>query len=228
MTRMNRLTPRQIDAIARAIATVGVLTLLLIFAIFYRATDPAGGLSRIAVDAVEYDETVPGLEFAAALDAATTTTTTTTTTTEPPAEQAPSIAAYVGDRIAEAEYRLEVMRNHPGTGPNLDTPAEVIRNYVLWRAYDEHGWQASEADALVELINRESSFDPTADNPRSTAFGLFQFLSGTAKLYGQHHPDLDKQVPTVEEQVTAGFRYIVDRYGTPSAALAFHDRLNWY
>ena len=222
MTRMNRLTPRQVDAIARAVATIGVLTLLVIFAIFYRATDPAGGLSRTVVDVVEYDATVPGLEFAAALDAATITTTT------PPAEQAPSIAAYVGERIAEAEYRLEVLRNHPGTGPNLDASPEVLRNYVLWRAYDEHGWQTSQADALVELLNRESSWSATADNPRSTAFGLFQFLRSTAEIYGQNHPDLDGIAPTVEDQVTAGFRYIVERYGTPSAALAHHDRRNWY
>jgi hypothetical protein len=33
---------------------------------------------------------------------------------------------------------------------------------------------------------------------------------------------------TVAQQAQGGLRYIRERYGTPAAALAFHNRNNWY
>src|SRR5690606_9261952 len=41
------------------------------------------------------------------------------------------------------------------------------------------GWSEREAAALIELVRRESGWNPTAQNPTSTAYGLFQFLNST-------------------------------------------------
>lgn len=95
---------------------------------------------------------------------------------------------------------------------------DVVRNTAAGR-----GWGSGpEWDALQTLIQKESSFNPTAQNPTSTAYGLFQFLNGTWAGTGF----AKSSDPAV--QTAAGLRYIEQRYGTPTAALAFHRRNNWY
>lgn len=77
-------------------------------------------------------------------------------------------------------------------------------------------WQSHrEWNALYDLWMRESKWDYTADNPKSTAFGIPQILD----------------MPTdtsVYDQIQLGIKYIKHRYGTPTNALAFHNRNNWY
>lgn len=71
---------------------------------------------------------------------------------------------------------------------------------------------------------RESSFNPNAKNPKSTAKGLFQFLDGTRKNYGGNKVDWSDPY----QQSLAGLKYIKDRYGTPEKALQFWDKNKWY
>jgi hypothetical protein len=86
-----------------------------------------------------------------------------------------------------------------------------------------HGWHTgNEWNSLVELLNRESSWNPAADNPSSTAYGLFQFLDSTWAGTGYQRSS-DPRIQTL-----AGLQYILNRYGSPSAALAFHNSHNWY
>lgn len=81
-------------------------------------------------------------------------------------------------------------------------------------------WASS--PALGELLRRESSFNPGAQNPTSTAYGLFQFLDKTWGTVGA------TKTADPYGQALAGLRYIQQRYGTPEAALAFHTRKGWY
>ena len=83
------------------------------------------------------------------------------------------------------------------------------------------GWVGPEWSALDRLVQKESSWNPNAQNPTSTAYGLFQFLNSTWGPYGPKTSD-----PRLQAQY--GFGYISDRYGSPSAALAFHLGHNWY
>jgi len=76
--------------------------------------------------------------------------------------------------------------------------------------------------ALIELWNRESNWDDTAQNPSSSAFGIPQALTKTHKL-GDTPYMTDPMA-----QVLWGLEYIRDRYKRPSRALAHHDRKNWY
>jgi len=67
------------------------------------------------------------------------------------------------------------------------------------------------------IIMRESSGDPTADNPTSTAFGLGQLLLGNRILYlGRHYATTD-----CGRQLWAFRAYVRDRYGTAARAEAF-------
>jgi len=86
---------------------------------------------------------------------------------------------------------------------------------------EQMGWGADQWPALEQLVQKESSWNPNAQNPTSTAFGLFQFLDKTWGKYGRKTSD-----PAAQAQ--AGLAYIRDRYGDPRNALKFHQRNNWY
>jgi septal ring factor EnvC (AmiA/AmiB activator) len=74
------------------------------------------------------------------------------------------------------------------------------------------------------IILRESSGDPTADNPASTAFGLGQLLLGNRILYlGEAYATTD-----CGRQLWAFRAYVRDRYGTAERAKAFWQTNGWY
>jgi septal ring factor EnvC (AmiA/AmiB activator) len=74
------------------------------------------------------------------------------------------------------------------------------------------------------IILRESSGDPTADNPTSTAFGLGQLLLGNRILYlGEAYATTD-----CGRQLWAFRAYVRDRYGTAERAKAFWQANGWY
>jgi septal ring factor EnvC (AmiA/AmiB activator) len=74
------------------------------------------------------------------------------------------------------------------------------------------------------IILRESSGDPTADNPTSTAFGLGQLLLGNRILYlGRDYATTD-----CARQLWAFRAYVGDRYGTAARAKAFWQANGWY
>ena len=84
-------------------------------------------------------------------------------------------------------------------------------------------WTAEDSEAVVEIAWRESRFDSTAQNPRSSAYGLFQFTKPTRERYWSN----TDHVPPLEQTQTA-IRYMIDRYGSPRRALDFHNRNGWY
>lgn len=104
----------------------------------------------------------------------------------------------------------------PGTGPVVDQVRDVMAAY---------GWDSGvQWDALDYIIGRESSWNPTAVNSSSGAFGLFQLnpSSGTLQEY------LPDRNPNPRIQAEAGARYIRDRYGDPVSARGFWEENNWY
>lgn len=106
------------------------------------------------------------------------------------------------------------------------------------------GWGLCRAIAMVrpawatntayhELLRRESTWNPNAINDSSGACGAFQRLQmrpsppcpwrtsgrGTRR---------ERVYATPLVQTQNGVRYILGRYGSPEAALRFHDRVGWY
>lgn len=77
------------------------------------------------------------------------------------------------------------------------------------------GWDGKQWVCINELIDRESKWSNIADNPKSSAYGLFQMLKTPIGL-------------SVSEQTERGLRYIEHRYDTPCEALRHHNRRNWY
>ncbi|MBN8867517.1 MAG: hypothetical protein J0H98_08180 [Solirubrobacterales bacterium] len=83
---------------------------------------------------------------------------------------------------------------------------------------------ASEWPALKELWTRESGWNPAARNPSSGAYGIPQALPAS-----KMGPAAQGTGPAAAKaQIAWGLNYIKERYGTPSAALAFHNSHNWY
>ena len=88
---------------------------------------------------------------------------------------------------------------------------------------NEYGWGAGEQwEALSWIIQKESSWNPTAQNKTSTAYGLFQFLDMTRTSYNC------PKTADVEIQTKCGIKYIKARYKTPLEAQKFHQSKGWY
>lgn len=104
-----------------------------------------------------------------------------------------------------------------------DTPAGAGIRDIVKSAAATRGWgDGRQWDALQWVIGRESGWNPNAQNPTSTAYGLGQFLDSTWASVG---------IPKTSDprlQSEALMRYIAQRYGSPVAAQAFWGRSGWY
>jgi SLT domain-containing protein len=78
---------------------------------------------------------------------------------------------------------------------------------------------------LCQIVVHESSWNPRARNPSSSAFGLFQFLSSTWRAY---LPEVPYGTVNAYWQAVGGYRYIRARYGNPDNAWAFWQAHHWY
>lgn len=109
---------------------------------------------------------------------------------------------------------------------DVSAPGDVsgVKAFVRDMAATRYGWSGGQWNALHALLMGESGFNPAADNPISSAHGIFQFLDSTRAAYGI--PKTNS--PAV--QTPAGLRYISDRYGNPASAYSFwlSQSPHWY
>jgi len=75
------------------------------------------------------------------------------------------------------------------------------------------------------LITRESSWNPNAQNPTSTAYGLKQFLDGTWAGVGCTKAEA---INNPVYQLNCGNQYVISRYGTWKEAVIFWRANHWY
>lgn len=88
------------------------------------------------------------------------------------------------------------------------------RAYIRERA-SRSGWRGAQWRCLEAIINAESHFNPKADNPTSSAYGVFQQLRLTPGT-------------SLADQTRLGLKYVAHRYGSPCAALRFRVANGWY
>lgn len=106
-----------------------------------------------------------------------------------------------------------------------ESPAQVPQNNTEWELSalqkEVLGYfPKEEHEAVLDLLQRESSWNPLAVNQSSGACGLFQALP-CAKMACD---DLEN----INCQALWGSAYIKARYGTAQKAIAFHDQKGWY
>lgn len=105
--------------------------------------------------------------------------------------------------------------------PVADAPAPDMAGNaitdIIRGASERHG---VDPDVMLRLAQRESSLNPSAKNPKSSAGGLFQFIDGTWNQYGRG----DKFDPAANADAAARMmRDNLDRFGgNYDAALAAH------
>ena len=90
--------------------------------------------------------------------------------------------------------------------------ARDVNNYKLYAHIKLK--DAKQYRCLELLWDKESRWNPRADNPKSTAYGIPQLLKLKAK---------DPYI-----QIDLGLKYIKHRYLTPCKALAFHKKTGHY
>nr|WP_269212724.1 MULTISPECIES: ubiquitin-like domain-containing protein [unclassified Schaalia] len=85
------------------------------------------------------------------------------------------------------------------------------------------GWDDSQFQCLVVLWDRESHWNPYAENSSSGAYGIPQSLPGSKMASAGE--DWRTNPST---QIKWGLGYIAGRYGTPCGALGHSNSVGWY
>ena len=97
-------------------------------------------------------------------------------------------------------------------------PAGSYQDYALAQL----GGDANEFSCLESLWGRESGWNPNAQNPTSTAYGIPQFLDSTWAGTGI------AKTSDGYRQIDAGLIYIKNRYGSPCGAWGHSQANDWY
>jgi hypothetical protein len=137
------------------------------------------------------------------------------------AEQAAAQAA------AEEAARVEAARAaeaaaaaaRPGRGTSAPVaPAGSYQEYAMGKL----GGSGAEFTCLENLWGKESRWNPNAQNPSSTAYGIPQFLDSTWAGTGI------AKTSDGYRQIDAGLIYIENRFGSPCGAWAHSQAKGWY
>jgi hypothetical protein len=91
------------------------------------------------------------------------------------------------------------------------------------KALANYGWGMAQWPALNALWEKESGWNPRADNPTSSAYGIPQALPGSKMASAGR--DWRTNAAT---QIRWGLGYIRDIYGRPTNAWAHSQAHNWY
>ena len=95
-------------------------------------------------------------------------------------------------------------------------PRDIARQLL-----PKYGFSADQFGCLDSLYMSESDWDPTADNPTSSAYGIPQALTET------HDMPADYMTNPVT-QIEWGLAYVRDSYGTPCGAWSTFRSQGWY
>jgi hypothetical protein len=132
---------------------------------------------------------------------------------EEAARQAAEAEAAAEAAAAEAAESAE-----SAPAPAAAAPAGSYQEYALAQL----GGDAGEFSCLESLWGKESGWNPDAQNPTSTAYGIPQFLDSTWAGTGI------AKTSDGYRQIDAGLIYINNRYGSPCGAWSHSQSTGWY
>lgn len=130
---------------------------------------------------------------------------------------------HIQDSICSRCGFPNLLRTYPPYSKELDAALSYAMERINKATRNVHERTlSSQRDAIHKIVKKESGGNPRAQNPRSTAYGSFQFLNSTWKGVGI------KKTSCIGCQAEAGLYYILFRYKSPSRALDHHNRKGWY
>jgi hypothetical protein len=122
------------------------------------------------------------------------------------------------------KHKKEVLEEDScGQANRTESLADLDPRDIALRLMPEYGFSEEEFDCLDQLWVSESDWDPTADNPSSTAYGIPQALTG-----GTHDNLPADYMTNPVSQIRWGLEYIRDSYGSACSAWEFKQANNWY
>jgi hypothetical protein len=127
------------------------------------------------------------------------------------------------DRRTSTDKKQALDQESGGQVTRVEDLADQDPREVARRLMPEYGLSEGEFGCLDELWVSESDWDPSADNPTSTAYGIPQALTG-----GTHDNLPEDYMTNPVSQVRWGLWYIKNSYGTACAAWEFKQANNWY
>lgn len=127
------------------------------------------------------------------------------------------------DRRTSADKEQALAQDSGGQVTRTESIADEDPREIARRLMPEYGMSESEFGCLDSLWVSESDWDPTADNPTSTAYGIPQALTG-----GTHDNLPADYMTNPVSQIRWGLWYIANSYGTACAAWEFKQANNWY
>jgi hypothetical protein len=186
--------------------------------------DAVGSLEQLAASRSERD--AERAAAAAAQDAAVQAELDRIAAEQAAAKAAAEEAARVEAARVEAE-RVEAERvaaeaaaaaARPGQGTSAAAaPSGSYKDYAMSKV-----GSGSEFTCLENLWGKESGWNPNAQNPSSTAYGIAQFLNSTWAGTGI------AKTSDGYRQIDAGLIYIEKAYGSPCGAWAKSQSSGWY
>jgi hypothetical protein len=135
--------------------------------------------------------------------------------------QAAEAARLEAERLAAEQARAEAEAAAAGPGQGTSAPVAPSGSYQDY-ALGKLGGDSGQFSCLENLWGKESGWNPNAQNPSSTAYGIPQFLDSTWAGTGI------AKTSDGYRQIDAGLIYIEQRYGSPCAAWSHSQAHNWY
>ena len=110
------------------------------------------------------------------------------------------------------------------TKVEADPPKIVVSQNIKVYAFEQvlNRWGDEQWAYFNDLIKRESQWNSESQNPKSTAYGLGQFLNSTWKIVGC------TKTSDQYKQIDCTIEYVSKIYGTPQKAIVFHKKNNYY
>jgi hypothetical protein len=139
------------------------------------------------------------------------------------AEEAARVAAEEAARAeaARAAEAAEAAAAAAAPGRGTSAPVAAAGSYQEY-AMGKLGGSGAEFTCLENLWGKESRWNPNAQNPSSTAYGIAQFLNSTWAGTGI------AKTSDGYRQIDAGLIYIENRFGSPCAAWSHSQSKGWY
>jgi SLT domain-containing protein len=129
------------------------------------------------------------------------------------ADKAARAAALAAELAAKTRSLSGIGNAPPGSGPYQAYARSLFPRF---------GWGANQWAPFNAIVMQESGWNPFAQNPTSTAYGIGQFLDTTWATVGA------TKTSNPYAQIWDMEKYIKQRYGDPAVAEAFHLAHNSY